>query len=106
MKIEFLFWEGCPSHEEALARLREVMAEEGIGDPVEVIEIETEEGAETAQFVGSPTIRIDGQDIDPPGEGTIHGLNCRIYRHEDGRITPLPTHALIRRALLAAREPG
>jgi hypothetical protein len=106
VNIEFLFWEGCPSHDEALARLRQVMAEEGISSPVEVVEIETEEQAEAARFVGSPTIRIDGEDIDPPGEGAIYGLTCRAYRHEDGRITPLPTHNLIRRALLAAQQPG
>jgi hypothetical protein len=106
MKVEFLFWKGCPSHDEALERLRRVMAEEGIGGPVEVIEIKTEAQAEAARFVGSPTIRIDAEDIDPPGEEAIYGLTCRAYRHEDGRITPLPTHHLIRRAVLAAREPS
>jgi hypothetical protein len=106
MKVEFLFWEGCPSHDVALDRLHEVMAEEGIDASVEVVEIETEEGAEAARFIGSPTIRIDGQDIDPPDGEVIYGLTCRAYRHEDGRITPLPTHSLIRHALLAAREPG
>jgi hypothetical protein len=106
MKVEFLFWEGCPSHDVALERLRQVMAEEGINSPVEIVEIETEEGARAAHFVGSPTIRIDGQDIDPPDEEAIYGLTCRVYHHEDGRATPLPTHNLIRQALLAAREPG
>jgi hypothetical protein len=106
MKVEFIFWEGCPSHDVALERLRQVMAEDGIDSPIEVAEVETEEQAEATHFVGSPTIRIDGQDIDPPNEEAIYGLTCRVYYHEDGRVTPLPPHNLIRQALLAAREPG
>ena len=98
MRVSFLYYEDCLSHELALERLREVMAEEGIPAEMEVIKVETEEQARELRFVGSPTIRVDGQDIDLPTESR-YALTCRIYRLEDGRISPLPAKDMIRRAL-------
>ncbi len=88
--IEFLFWEGCPSHERVLARLTDQLREIGL-DPAEVkiIEIETVEDAEAHKFVGSPTIRLDGTDIADPKDEP-YGLECRLYYHRDGRPSPLP----------------
>ena len=68
-RVEFLWWEGCPSHERALAELREAMARAGLDpDAVEVREVDTEEDAAREAFVGSPTIRIDGRDVQPPDD--------------------------------------
>ncbi len=97
MRVSFLYYEECPSYDIALERLREVMAEEGLPDDVEVIKVETEEQAHKLRFVGSPTIRVDGQDIDPPSDPR-YALTCRVYRLEDGRISPLPSKDMIRRA--------
>lgn len=104
MRVEFLYWEECPSHPEALARLRGVLAEEGLRDEVEVIRIETEEDARRHAFPGSPTIRIDGVDLQPEGVQGAAMLTCRTYRTEAGRLSPLPTATMIRRALQAARR--
>jgi hypothetical protein len=101
MHIEFLYWEECPSHELALARLRAVLREEAVEVPVEVILVDTEEQAAARQFPGSPTIRIDGKDVQPPGGNPI-GLSCRVYHTDDGRVTPLPTAEMIRRAVRTA----
>jgi hypothetical protein len=101
MRIEFLYWEDCPSHETALARLRSVLDEEAVDVPVEVIRVDTEEQAAARQFPGSPTIRINGADVQPPGENPI-GLSCRVYHSDDGRVSPLPTAEMIRRAVRAA----
>ena len=107
MQVSFLYFEDCPSHDLALERLREVIAEEGIPDEVEVIKVETEEQAHKLRFVGSPTIRVDGQDIDPPSDSR-YALTCRSYRLEDGRISPLPSKYMIQRALRspAKSQPG
>lgn len=101
MRIEFLFWEDCPSHPDAMKRLREVMAELALDAPIDEMDVRTEDDAGRLGFPGSPTIRVDGQDIDPAGAAQMTpGLTCRIYRLEDGRISPLPSKEMIRRALL------
>jgi hypothetical protein len=100
-KIEFLFWQDCPSHPEARRRLREVMAEERIDLPIEEIEVLTDEDAERLRFPGSPTIRVNGMDLDPDGAAQMGtALTCRVYRLEDGRFSPVPSKEMIRRALV------
>ncbi|MCO6449855.1 MAG: DUF2703 domain-containing protein [Caldilineales bacterium] len=102
MKIQFLYFEDCPSHDKALARLREVMAEVGSQSEIEIVKVETDEEAEAWRFTGSPTILIDGQDIDPPPVGAQSALTCRVYVLPNGRYSPLPAAETIREALLAA----
>jgi hypothetical protein len=100
--VELLFWEGCPSHPRALADLRAALAAEGL-DPGEVVvrEVTTEEQAAREGFVGSPTIRIDGVDVQDPGAEPA-GLTCRVFRRRDGRISPTPDPADLREAIRAA----
>ena len=102
MTVELLFWEGCPSHPRALADLRAAMDDLGL-DPgtVALREIETREQAQSERFVGSPTIRIDGIDIQPPDEEPF-GLACRVYHRRDGRVSPTPDPDDLRDALQAA----
>ncbi len=98
--IEFLYWEDCPSHPEAWRRLQEVMTEEGVDVPVERIEVRTDEDAERLSFPGSPTIRVNGVDVDSAGAtGIGSALTCRVYVLEDGRYSPVPSEAMLRRAL-------
>jgi hypothetical protein len=98
--VEFLWWDGCPSWERALADLREAMGEAGL-DPedIEMTRIEAESYAERESFPGSPTIRIDGEDVEPPGNDEPTGLACRVYRRADGRVSPLPDPENVRAAL-------
>jgi hypothetical protein len=99
-RVEFFYWADCPSHERALALLREVMAEEAIQAPVEIVEVKTEAEAEHYQFYGSPTIHMNGSDIAPLTEYSMQpSLTCRAYRRADGRISPLPPRELIVAAL-------
>lgn len=100
--VEFLWWEGCPSWEQALSDLRAAMAEAGL-DPESVVvrEVRTDDEAGASGFVGSPTIRIDGRDLQPPPENEPAGLTCRVYRRRDGRIAPIPDPADLREALAA-----
>jgi hypothetical protein len=100
MKVELLWWEGCPSHPEALEQLKQVLREEGL-DPasVDLVEVEGDEQAERERFFGSPTIRIDGEDVVAPAEGDPVGLSCRVYRLRDGRPSPTPDVADVRDAV-------
>jgi hypothetical protein len=105
-RVELLWWAGCPSWERALADLREEMRALGL-DPaaVEVREVPTDEDAERERFVGSPTIRIDGRDVQPLSREPA-GLTCRIYTLRDGRVSPLPDRADVSDALAAASVAG
>jgi hypothetical protein len=100
-----LWWEGCPSWERAIEIVREAMSAQGL-DPesLTVTEIETDADAERESFVGSPTIRIDGRDFQPPTEDEPVGLNCRVYRRRDGRASPLPDPDDVSDALAKATD--
>ena len=101
-KVELLWWAGCPSTPRALEELRAVLEEAGL-DPgaIEVREVTSDEDARSEGFVGSPTIRIDGRDVQPP-QGEPIGLSCRVYRLRDGRFSPTPDPADVREAVRAA----
>ena len=105
--ITFLYWEDCPSHPEAWQLLHDVLHEEGLDWPVERILVVTDEDAQHWNFPGSPTIRVDGRDVDPQGAAQMGvALACRVYRldpEEGSRYSPVPSRERIRRALLAAR---
>jgi hypothetical protein len=102
MRVELLFWAGCPSHERALQELRAVLAEEAL-DPLEVVvrEIDTESDASAERFIGSPTVRVDGVEVQPAPNEPV-ALTCRVYTRRDGRISPTPDpediRDLVRRA--------
>lgn len=96
MDVTFLYFEDCPSHDFALERLRQVLQEEGVEAEIEIIKVETDDQARSLQFLGSPTIRINGEDILPPSDHDIVGLACRAFVLEDGRISPLPSYEMIR----------
>ncbi len=100
--VELLWWEGCPSTEQALSELRQALGAVGL-DPaaVRLREIRTDSEAEETGFVGSPTILVDGADAFPtPGEPVA--LACRIYRRRNGQVSPTPDPEDLREALLDA----
>lgn len=99
MRIEVLHWEGCPSTPEALDLISDVLAEHGITDEVEIREVTTQAEAEALRFPGSPTIRVDGHDVDPAGAEGRPSLTCRIYHLPDGRVSPVPAREQLEEAL-------
>lgn len=107
-QVELLWWQGCPSWREAVELTRAEMRHAGL-DPraLAVQEIRDERDAERHDFPGSPTVRVDGRDIQAPAAPPA-GLTCRVYRLRDGRISALPDPADIADALRAAtgREDG
>ena len=103
MTVELLWWEGCPSHPDALAELERILREEGVDADVARVEITGDEQARRERFPGSPTIRLNGEDIVSPAEVEPYSLTCRVYRTRDGRISPVPDPEDIRAAVRAAR---
>lgn len=97
--IELLSVEGCPSAAKTAALLRRVLAEEGRTDPLTTIVVETPEEAVARGFLGSPTVRVNGRDIEPARADEPGGaLSCRLYRTADGE-SGVPPEALVRAAV-------
>lgn len=88
-RVELLWWQGCPSHDEAETLLRSTLDELGRAD-VHVVrrEVRTPEEAAALGFPGSPTFQAGRRDLFPAGAEPA--LTCRIYRKADGRVGPLP----------------
>jgi hypothetical protein len=99
VRIELYYWGGCPSYPEAQSLLRDVLVERGITEPIELHEVVTQADAIELAFPGSPTIRIDGRDVDPIGASSPPGLTCRVYRLPDGRPSPVPSRQQLEEAL-------
>jgi len=97
--IELLYWEGCPSYPEARQLLGDVLANRGIEADVRMREVRNQTEAEELSFPGSPTIRIDGRDVDPEGAAARPVLACRIYRKPGGGVSPLPAREQLEAAL-------
>jgi hypothetical protein len=104
MKVELLWWEGCPSHPETLEDLNRVLREEGVQADVDLVEVETDEQARMEHFPGSPTVRLDGVDAVPPAETEPFSLTCRVYKLRDGRISATPDPEDLREAVRRANE--
>ena len=83
--IEVLTFEGCPHGEPALELVRRVVADTDIRATVRRVDVPDAEAAAAHRFLGSPTIRVNGHDIEPGAdERADYVLSCRIYRTEDG----------------------
>ena len=94
MKVEILYFDGCPSWQSALENVRAALGEDQV---IDLVRIETPEQAAAERFAGSPTIRVDGRDLFPAEDG-VYALACRVYQTPDG-MTGAPTPAMISAAL-------
>ena len=99
MRIEVLYVPGCCNLEPTLNRVREVLRAEGVELSVAEIAVAEPAAARSLNFPGSPTVRVNGVDVEP-GVEAVFGLACRLYT--DG--TGLPSQAALRRAISAGRD--
>ncbi len=99
-KIELLYFQGCPGHELAKSLLLRLMRELDVMGGLIEIEIADEKAAVEHEFPGSPTVRVNGRDIED-GNGTVqeYGFKCRVY-YENGKANSCPSEVLLRDALL------
>lgn len=92
-KVEFLYFKSCPGHKQALINLKAALRESRIRADLSLINVATEAQAMKVGFQGSPSIRVNGKDLDGRDEG--HSFGCRVYQI-DGKITPTPTKEFIK----------
>jgi hypothetical protein len=103
MKVEILYISGCPNHFSAIDCVRAVLAQEEI--PAEMVEVEVTDAATAQQvgFLGSPSIRVDGQDVEPAARAfRAFGMMCRTYI-DRCRRTGVPPPEWIRAAVREAK---
>ncbi len=99
MRIELLYFDGCPNHEALVPRLRALLADEDIATDIAMREITDDETARRERFLGSPTIRVNGRDIEPDAERRAdYGMKCRLYRTATG-LSGQPPDEWLRAAL-------
>ena len=107
MKIELLYFDGCPTWLQTETDIKSLLAEHDRTDTIEHVKVESNEEAQQEEFVGSPTVRIDGIDIDPDAPHEGFNLECRLYWVE-GRPVGVPPRQMLADAISAAveREPA
>lgn len=99
MKVDLLYVDGCPCWEPLLRSVRELLRGANIDANVEPHLIQSDEEARRQRFLGSPTLRIDGRDVEPGADTREdHGIKCRMYRTPVG-IECQPARAWIVAAL-------
>lgn len=99
MRIELLYFEDCPSYRAFLPRLAELMAEAGVEAEVLHRTVESQEQARSERFLGSPTLRVEGIDVDSSAVGREDfGLKCRLYLTPAG-LSPVPPDEWVLAAL-------
>ncbi len=107
MRIELLYFDGCPAFRDAERDLRKALAEEGVEAEVELVAVNSGEEVRRLGFPGSPTIRKDGRDLFPIEEREEGRedwyLGCRVYQTPEGS-SGYPTAEMIREALISGRE--
>lgn len=99
MLIEVLFVPGCPSHEPAVESLKRVLCSKAINVSIQEIAVTDEVMARSLKFPGSPTIRINGRDVEPIRHQS-YGLACRLYAGGTG----VPSLETLYRAVAGARS--
>ena len=101
-KVEVLVFEGCPHVEATLAQVRAAVASTNEAADVSVVLVESTEAASGLRFLGSPTVRVDGVDIESSANARDdYGLQCRVYSI-DGRLRGTPPAEWIASALRGA----
>ena len=107
MKVELLYFDGCPSHEAFVPRLRELLAQVEADVAVEQRRVESEAAAQRERFLGSPTLRVDGVDVDPgAGDRTDFGVKCRLYPAGEGLCGAPPDEWVLGALRRAGRSAG
>jgi hypothetical protein len=106
MHVEIFYFDGCPTWQRAVELVRAILSETRRDADLRLVRLETDDEARRLRFLGSPTIRVNGRDVDPTvDQGGEFGLQCRLYRDGD-RLTGLPPAAWVRAALVEPPPDG
>ena len=101
-RVEILYFDGCPNHQAARVLVERVAAELRVEPEIELVEVPDGDAAVRLRFLGSPSVRVDGRDVEPGAEKRHDFVfSCRVYRREAG-ISGQPDRSWVRDALREA----
>jgi hypothetical protein len=101
-RVEILYFDGCPNYHVTRELVERVAAEFALPAQPELIEVPSGEAARTMRFLGSPTVRVDGRDVEPGAvDRTEYVRACRVYRGAHG-FSGQPDEGWVREALAKA----
>ena len=103
MDITLLTFDGCPNGKPARVLLRRTLAELGLTAAIRNAVIKNEVQAEEQHFLGSPTIQINGRDIEVHRRSDEASFSCRMYQTKEGS-SGIPPKDMLVAALNEARE--
>ena len=101
MRIEVLYTPGCPNYLPAVERIEKVLVSESLRAEIRSVAVSSDAEAMELMFPGSPTIRVDGEDVEPD-QTITPGLKCRLYANLSG----VPSEEMLRLALSRAKKKG
>ena len=99
MRIEILYVPGCPNYQPTFERLQAILASEAVKTGIQGIPVTTEVEAKALLFPGSPTVRVNGEDVEPQ-QTSVPSLACRLYGNRSG----IPPEELLRIAISGAKR--
>jgi hypothetical protein len=106
VKVEILVFDGCPNAEGAKQLVRDAVKELNVAADIEVVKVVDNDDAVAKRFLGSPSIRINGKDIEVDEDDTTqYSMRCRVYR-DGNKQSGLPSRELLISALQDALGPG
>lgn len=101
-RVEILYIQGCPNYEEARVMVDRAAAGLRLQPTIELVEVGDDETAARLHFLGSPTIRVDGSDVEPGANARRDfAVSCRVYCGSAG-VVRQPDEAWIRDAIARA----
>lgn len=102
--VEILYFDDCPNYEPTLSLVERISRELAIEPRIQLVNVPDQVAARRRRFLGSPTIRVAGVDVDPETEErSDYALSCRVFRTEAG-IVGQPDERWVRAALIRARD--
>ncbi len=104
LRVELLYTIDCPHWERVRVDLHRVLSEGAIETPIQLVLVGNQDDAEFLEFVGSPTVRVNGEDVVPPPAGMGPGIGCRLYRQPDGTVSGRIPESLLREVIRSHRQ--
>lgn len=97
--VEVFGFDGCPNIDATIVLVERLLEESAVDAELRRVEVVDADAAARLRFLGSPSIRVDGRDVEPGADDrTAYVLACRIYRTDAG-MSGQPDERWVRDAL-------